>query len=102
VARTSYVGVNISDFDIRAASQGDINDEIFGICGNLTVVAKCCTKILLRFLLPLSATIVPIKARIFCNHRSTASEVNAFSCLQNVAPKYCYDFCLLCQLPLSP
>jgi hypothetical protein len=35
VARTSYVGVNISGFGIRAASQGDISDENFGICGNL-------------------------------------------------------------------
>jgi hypothetical protein len=46
VARTSYAGVNISDFGIKAASQGDISDENFGICGNLTVVAKCCTNIL--------------------------------------------------------
>jgi hypothetical protein len=49
VARTSYAGVNISDFDIRATSQGDISDEIFEICDNLTVVAKYCTNILLQF-----------------------------------------------------
>jgi hypothetical protein len=87
VARTSYAGVNISDFDIRAPSQGDIRDEIFGICGNLwllqNVAPTYCDD-----LLPLSAIIVPIKAIIFCNHRSTAPEVNAFACLYIQRPAF--------------